>query len=78
MMPRKSDAEKYREHNREMKLAAQLGCTPIEARHELRRRAARKRIADRQRALEATRLRLHLRNRRDLLDPSGKPWMLQD
>ena len=39
MMPRQSLAEKYRAHNAEMRLALETGCTPIEARFELRRRS---------------------------------------
>jgi len=76
MMARQTPAEKYRAHNAEMQLALKLGCTPIEARHELNRRASRKRIAELQSKLDATRNRL--RHQRDPDDPRGKPWMMQD
>ncbi len=38
-MARQSLAEKHRQHRHEMALVLETGCTPIEARFELRRRA---------------------------------------
>jgi hypothetical protein len=45
MMPRGYDslAEYYRAHREEMELALAVGCTPLEARAELRRRAKARR-----------------------------------
>jgi len=37
-----SDAERYRAHREAFTLALELGCTPVEAADELRRRAAAK------------------------------------
>lgn len=71
-----SIAEKYRQHDREMKLALELGCTPLEAKHELRRRESLARIAERQRRLDA--MRASFRKQADRTDPTGQPWMMQD
>ncbi len=68
MMPRQTPAERYRQHNREMKLALQLGCTPIEARFELRRRSKGDRSARACEAAAPQRLR-------DLPD---ERWMMRD
>ena len=76
MMPRQTLAEKYRRHREEFNLALELGCTPLDARHELNRRASRERIAELQRKIDATRTRV--RHQRDANDPSGKSWMMQD
>jgi len=68
MMPRQTPAERYRQHNREMKLALQLGCTPIEARFELRRRSKGERKVRACEAAPPQRLR-------DLPD---ERWMMRD
>lgn len=55
-MPRgyASLADYYRAHREEMELACVTGCTPIEARQELRRRAKARRAACGTRAPEHT------------------------
>ncbi|MAM39753.1 MAG: hypothetical protein CL949_14900 [Erythrobacter sp.] len=68
MMPRQSLAEKYRAHNAEMRLALETGCTPIEARFELRRRSKGDRKARTGEAAAPQRLR-------DLPD---ERWMMRD
>tara|TARA_B100000378_G_scaffold193976_1_gene157902 strand:+ start:122 stop:331 length:210 start_codon:yes stop_codon:yes gene_type:complete len=68
MMPRQTPAERYRQHNREMKLALETGCTPIEARFELRRRAKGERQLRACEAAAPQRLR-------DLPDEA---WMMRD
>ena len=67
-MMARSLAEKYRAHNAEMRLAMQLGCTPIDARFELRRRVKGDRKA---RACEAP----APQRLRDLPD---ERWMMRD
>ena len=67
-MPRQSLAEKYRAHNAEMRLALETGCTPIEARFELRRRSKGDRKARTGEAAAPQRLR-------DLPD---ERWMMRD
>lgn len=78
MMARPTPAEHYRQHNREMKLALEKGCTPLEAKHELRRREGLGRIAERQRKLDSMRADFRRECARDPHDPTGKPWMMQD
>ena len=67
-MARQSLAEKYRQHRREFVLAQELGCTPIEARFALRRRA--KGATGTRKVETAAPQRL-----RDLPD---EPWMMRD
>lgn len=54
-MPRHASlAEQYRAHREEMELVLATGCTPLEARQELRRRAKARRSACGRRAPETT------------------------
>ena len=53
-MPRYASlAEQYRAHRAEMQLALATGCTPIEARRELRRQAKARRAACGRLAIDA-------------------------
>ena len=88
MMARPTPAEHYRQHNREMKLALELGITPLEAKHELRRRDGLARISERQRRLDA--MRASFRRQSDtrpsdeapapesLRDLPDEAWMMRD
>lgn len=80
MMPRGFDtlADYYRAHREEMELARAVGCTPIEARAELRRRAKARRDACGTRVPEQ-------HNHTTLsVDPAPEfrawesPWMMRD
>jgi len=72
-------ADYYRAHREEMELALASGCTPLEARRELRRRAKARRAACGTRAIEAEQTTSNAmsipQSGHDIWDA---PWMMRD